>query len=60
MPVEVGLSDGTKIVLANPSAHEDDVVATVRQDPNGVMTLVGEDGTYRVAIRNVAYIRTLD
>jgi hypothetical protein len=60
VPVEVALADGTKIVLANPYAQEDDVVATVRNDPNGVMTLVADEGTYRVSIRNVVYIRTID
>ena len=60
MPVEVALADGTKIVLANPNAREDDVVATVRDDPAGVMTLVSEEGTYRVLIRNVVYVRTID
>ena len=47
-------------MLANPHAEEDDVVATLRSDPNGVMTLVADDGTYRVSIRNVVYIRTID
>jgi len=60
VPVEVGLADGTKIVLANALAQEDDVVASVRNDPNGVMTLVADEGTYRVSIRNVVYIRTID
>ncbi len=59
MPVEVALADGTKIVLANPYANEDDVVATLRDEPNGVMTLVAEEGTFRVSIRNVVYIRTI-
>jgi hypothetical protein len=60
VPVEVALADGTKIVLANALAQEDDVVSTIREDPNGVMSLVGDDGTYRVAIRNVVYVRTID
>ncbi len=60
MPVEVALADGTRIVLANPLALEDDVVATMRDDPNGVMTLRADEGTYRVSIRNVVYVRTID
>jgi hypothetical protein len=60
VPVEVALADGTKIVLANPLALEDDVVATMRDDPNGVMSLRSDEGTYRVSIRNVVYVRTID
>jgi hypothetical protein len=60
MAVEVGLADGTKLVLANPHAREDDVVNSVRDDPTGVMSLVTDDGTYRVLIRNVVFIRTVD
>jgi hypothetical protein len=60
MAVEVGLADGTKLTLANPNAREDDLVTSVRDDPAGVMSLVTDDGTYRVLIRNVVYIRTVD
>ena len=59
MAVEVGLADGTKLTLANPSTREDDVVTSVRDDPAGVMSLVTDDGIYRVVIRNVVYIRTV-
>ena len=59
MPVEIGLADGTKLVLANPNAQEDDVVQTIREDPGGVVSLVTHDGTYRVQIRNVVYVRTV-
>ena len=60
MPVEVGLADGTKLTLANQNAREDDVVTSMRDDPAGVMSLVTNDGTYRVLIRNVVYVRTVD
>ncbi len=60
MAVEVGLADGTRITLANRDALEDDVVDSVVANPNGVMTLVTEDGTYRVLIRHVVYVRTVD
>jgi hypothetical protein len=60
MPVEVGLADGTKLTLANRNAREDDVVTSMRDDPAGVMSLVTNDGTYRVLIRNVVYVRTVD
>lgn len=60
MAVEVGLVDGTKLALLNPDVHEDDVVNSIRDDPTGVMSLVTEDGIYRVLIRNVVYVRTVD
>lgn len=60
MAVEVGLADGTKLTLANREAAEDDVVDSVLGNPNGVMTLVTDEGTYRVLIRHVVYIRTVD
>jgi hypothetical protein len=60
MAVEIGLADGTRLTLANPNAREDDVVTSVRDDPAGVMSLVTDDGTYRVLNRNVVYIRTVD
>jgi hypothetical protein len=56
--VEVALVDGTKLVLANPDVTEDDVVETLRDQPDGVMTLRAVDGTYRVPIRAVSYVRT--
>jgi hypothetical protein len=58
--VEVGLADGTKLVLANANTREDDVVKAVRDDPTGVVSLVTDSGTYRVLVRNVVYIRTVD
>jgi len=58
--VEIGLADGTKIVLANLDAVEDDVVDSVLANPNGVMTLLTDDGSYRVLIRHVVYVRTVD
>ena len=60
MAVEVGLVDGTKLALLNPDVHEDDVVRSIRDDPTGVMSLVTENGIYRVLNRNVVYIRTVD
>jgi len=60
MAVEVGLVDGTKLTLANRDAVEDDVVDSILGNPNGVMTLVTDDGTYRVMIRHVVYVRTVD
>jgi hypothetical protein len=56
--VEVALVDGTKLILANPSTTEDDIVETLREQPEGVMTLRAVDGTYRVPIRAVSYVRT--
>jgi hypothetical protein len=58
MPVEVALLDGTKLVLANPNVTEDDIVDSLRDQPHGVMTLRAVDGTYRVPIRAVSYVRT--
>jgi hypothetical protein len=58
--VEIGLSDGTKLVLANRDAREDDVVDTVRDEPDGVMTIVTDDGSFRVVIRHVVFVRTID
>ena len=60
MAVEIGLSDGTKLVLANRDAREDDVVDTVRDEPDGVMTIVTDDGSFRVVIRHVVFVRTID
>jgi hypothetical protein len=60
MAVEIGLADGTKLVLANANAREDDVVNSVRADPAGVVSFVTDDGTYRVLVRNVVFIRTVD
>lgn len=60
MAVEIGLSDGTRLILANREAREDDVVDTVRDDPGGVMTIMTDDGSFRVVIRHVVYVRTVD
>jgi hypothetical protein len=60
MAIEIGLADGTKLVLANRNAQEDDVVASVRADPTGVISFVTGDGTYRVLVRNIVFIRTVD
>ena len=60
MAVEIGLSDGTKLVLANRDAREGDVVDTVRDEPDGVMTIVTDDGSFRVVIRHVVFVRTID
>jgi hypothetical protein len=60
MAVEVGLADGTKLALANPEAREDDVMRSILDDSGGVISFVTNDGTYRVLIRNVVYVRTVD
>lgn len=59
MALEIGLADGTKLTLANPGAREDDVVSSIRDDPTGVISLVTDDGTYRVLVRNIVYVRTV-
>jgi hypothetical protein len=59
MPVEVGLSDGTKLRLADPNAREDDVVASVRGNLAGVVGFRTDAGTYRVLASHVVYVRTV-
>jgi len=58
--VEIGLSDGTRLVLANPDALEDDVMDSVRNDPGGSMTIITDDGRFRVLNRHVVLVRTTD
>jgi hypothetical protein len=60
MAVEVGLTDGTKLQLANPDANEDAVVTSIQDNPGGVMTLNTTRGRYRVLIEHVVYVRTVD
>lgn len=59
MAIEVGLADGTKLTLANREAIDDAVVDSVLGNPDGVMTLLTDDGAYRVLIRHVVYVRTI-
>jgi hypothetical protein len=60
MAVEVGLADGTKLQLANPNASEDAVVESLNESAANVMTLNTTAGRYRVLIRQVVYVRTVE
>lgn len=58
MPVEIGLSDGTKLVLADPHATEDAVLDSVHTAKTiGLRTT---DGIYRVLPQHVVYVRTVE
>ena len=55
--VEVGLSDGTKLIVEN--ASEDDVLQRLaqRSGPIGAASLDTQGGTYRVLPEHVVYVR---
>lgn len=57
--IEIGLADGTKLVLANPNADENDVVEAVKDAHGGAVTVRTDQGTYRVFADNVTYVRTI-
>jgi hypothetical protein len=57
--VEIALTDGTKLELSNPDAQEDAVVASIQDNPGGVMTLNTTSGRYRVLIEHIVYVRTV-
>jgi hypothetical protein len=55
--VEVGLADGTKLIIEN--ASEDEVLQRLaqRSDPIGAAALDTQNGTYHVLPENVVYVR---
>ena len=55
--VEVGLSDGTKLLIEN--ASEDEVLQRLAQQsgPLGDASIDAQDGTYRVLPEHVVYVR---
>ena len=57
--VEVGLADGTKLIIEN--ADEDGVLQRLaqRSGPIGAASLNTRDGTYRVMPEQVVYVRYL-
>jgi hypothetical protein len=57
--IEIGLAGGTKLVLANEFAEEDEIVDAVLDNLGGVMSVRTEQGTYRVFADRVVYVRTI-
>ncbi len=55
--VEIGLADGTKLVIEN--ASEDEVLQRLaqRSGPIGAATLEARGGTFRVLPEHVVYVR---
>jgi hypothetical protein len=61
MAVEIGLADGTKLVLTDPNTGEDDVLrklsAVTPAGSAGVVSFDTEKGTYRINPAYVVYVR---
>lgn len=57
--VEIGLADGTKLIVEN--ATEDEVMQSIAQmsGPIGAATVVAREGTYRVLPEHVVYVRSV-
>jgi hypothetical protein len=56
--VEVGLTDGTKLIVEN--ATEEEVLANLsRLSGPGVAALNTRDGTYRIFAGHVIYVRSV-
>ena len=61
MPVEIGLADGTKLTLANPSADPDDVLEALERTlsfgQSTYLNVESTGGMFRVNAHQVVYVR---
>ncbi|MCW2976395.1 MAG: hypothetical protein JWM06_1676 [Actinomycetia bacterium] len=65
MPVQIGLAGGTTLMLSDPNARPDDVIAKLsngRPDYSLVSFVPVEttEGTFRVNPAHVVYVREID
>ena len=66
MPVEIGLTDGTRLTLADPNMREDDVLQLLTRSGRpdyaqvaGFVSFTTDDGTFRVNPGHVVYVRSV-
>jgi hypothetical protein len=61
VPIEIGLTDGTKLTLANPDVRPDDVLEkldrTMSPHQSGFINVESTDGTFQVNAHQVVYVR---